>query len=616
MFDTREPKTGPSKAPKPKTPTPTTAPRPLKANQQRWERTFRGAAKGVTFQLRIIRRPDGHLSARYQATPGKGSGWHLEGQLRDDNTFTLKGTENKAEFQGKISPDGKTVISNFTNVTTKDTFTVSEMTLRMAVWVNTPASSDNSETQSNASTNQVNTSTMQWTAVKSGSTQFDNNPAVRSGILWAAGELGINPNDLATCISFESNYTFSPAEPNGAGGKAIGLIQFLPPSFAQMNQYLNSATGSSDRAKRIKSEIEKYGWSANKLNRSSFKSMNFDEQIKYVVLHFKAHGLKPNSPLSELYRKILAPFSDTEKMYTKGDGFYEANSGLDINDDDIISAAEAVRKIIANGHKKEYYRSVSQNQQNNSNLSSLLSKETLTAQEISKAREFILQLPISKRSEMYEILQQKVSYRNQRNNASKPLRSDEQFWGKNLTDRIGIGFIMCQVTSLAMSLEYLGIANPDNSKQFEDFLESKGRNEQGGGWERYTAIDWMKLASSMGAKPQQVFGKNTKSWWESNISKHFSQGDAIIMSVGNDANAHVVRVQSMNDKGLMIDDPNGYMPPDLVNKFGFDVDNYRVNQFSDKGSEKKETYGENNIWTWEMLKNIPQRYVVILSRQP
>ncbi|MCD0170072.1 hypothetical protein [Deinococcus sp. 23YEL01] len=127
MFDTREPKTGPGPSPKPKTPTPTTAPRPLKANQQRWERTFRGAAKGVTFQLRIIRRPDGHLSARYQATPGKGSGWHLEGQLRDDNTFTLKGTENKAEFQGKISPDGKTIVSSFTNPTPARVFKVDDL---------------------------------------------------------------------------------------------------------------------------------------------------------------------------------------------------------------------------------------------------------------------------------------------------------------------------------------------------------------------------------------------------------------------------------------------------------------------------------------------------------
>ncbi|GGN39898.1 glucosaminidase domain-containing protein [Deinococcus daejeonensis] len=126
MFDTREPLTG--KPPQPRTPTPAT-PRPLKAGTQTWQRTFRGAANGVTFQLRIIRQPNGHLTARYQATPGQSSGWHLEGQLRDDNTFTLKGTQNNAEFQGKISPDGKTVTSNFTNQTSSGVFQAPSLTL-------------------------------------------------------------------------------------------------------------------------------------------------------------------------------------------------------------------------------------------------------------------------------------------------------------------------------------------------------------------------------------------------------------------------------------------------------------------------------------------------------
>ncbi|MDK2013289.1 MULTISPECIES: peptidoglycan DD-metalloendopeptidase family protein [unclassified Deinococcus] len=113
MFDTREPLTG--KPPQPRTPTPAT-PRPLKAGTQTWQRTFRGAANGVTFQLRIIRQPNGHLSARYQTQPGPGKGWHLDGQIRDDNTFSLTGRDISADLRGVISPDGKTITSNFTGL--------------------------------------------------------------------------------------------------------------------------------------------------------------------------------------------------------------------------------------------------------------------------------------------------------------------------------------------------------------------------------------------------------------------------------------------------------------------------------------------------------------------
>jgi murein DD-endopeptidase MepM/ murein hydrolase activator NlpD len=127
MFDTREPLTG--KPPQPRTPTPAT-PRPLKAGTQTWQRTFRGAANGVTFQLRIIRKPNGHLSARYQTQPGPGKGWHLDGQIRDDNTFSLSGRDSSADMRGVISPDGKTINCNFTGLNGNNKLDISSLVLK------------------------------------------------------------------------------------------------------------------------------------------------------------------------------------------------------------------------------------------------------------------------------------------------------------------------------------------------------------------------------------------------------------------------------------------------------------------------------------------------------
>ena len=49
-----------------------------------------------------------------------------------------------------------------------------------------------------------------------------------SALIQAAGELGVNPLDLAAIIGFESAGTYSPSIMGGAGGVYRGLIQFSP----------------------------------------------------------------------------------------------------------------------------------------------------------------------------------------------------------------------------------------------------------------------------------------------------------------------------------------------------------------------------------------------------
>ncbi|WP_221089502.1 CHAP domain-containing protein [Deinococcus aquaedulcis] len=117
-------------APKPQQPA---APMALKKAPKKWERTFVGKGKDVKFQLRIIRDESGQLTGRYMATPGNNDGWRVEGMIREDNTFVLKGTDNNAEFEGKFSPDGKKITTSFNNKTSSGEFKVESMAMGFVV---------------------------------------------------------------------------------------------------------------------------------------------------------------------------------------------------------------------------------------------------------------------------------------------------------------------------------------------------------------------------------------------------------------------------------------------------------------------------------------------------
>ncbi|MBZ9752662.1 CHAP domain-containing protein [Deinococcus sp. HMF7604] len=117
-------------APKPQAPA---KPAALKKAPKKWERTFLGKGKGVQFQLRLIRDETGHLHGRYMAKPGQGGGWHVEGILREDNTFAVKGTENNAVFEGRFSPDGRRITTSFTNETESGKFHVESMAMGFVV---------------------------------------------------------------------------------------------------------------------------------------------------------------------------------------------------------------------------------------------------------------------------------------------------------------------------------------------------------------------------------------------------------------------------------------------------------------------------------------------------
>ncbi|HDG7211737.1 phage tail tape measure protein [Acinetobacter nosocomialis] len=144
-------------------------------------------------------------------------------------------------------------------------------------------------------------------------------------ILKVAKEIGVDPNDLAAVISFETGGTFSPSVKN-PNSSATGLIQFMEGSGGTKGKY--------------------YG-----MNRKKFSSLSFDEQMVYVEKYFKDRGFKSSKKrdVADLYTAV------TGYGYKKGSKAYELNKVWDSNGDGYIAKGEMVQNKSFKAHQKNYY---------------------------------------------------------------------------------------------------------------------------------------------------------------------------------------------------------------------------------------------------------------------
>ena len=114
-----------------------------------------------------------------------------------------------------------------------------------------------------------------------------------------AKNIGVDPNDLAAVISFETGGTFNPniRNPNSS---ATGLIQFMAGSGGKKGLY--------------------YG-----MTRDQFGRLSFDEQMKYVERYFKERGFdgKRKRDVADTYTAVAG------YGYRKGSKAYELNSVWD-----------------------------------------------------------------------------------------------------------------------------------------------------------------------------------------------------------------------------------------------------------------------------------------------
>ncbi len=226
-----------------------------------------------------------------------------------------------------------------------------------------------------------------------------------------------------------------------------------------------------------------------------------------------------------------------------------------------------------------------------SELDQLMLKERLSIEEIRRARELINEVTDEKtRGDLYEALQAKVEYHSQRDNESTS-------GGKN------IGDVMCNLTSLAMALSYLGVPNPDPTKQYEDALEDIRVEKKLPA--RTTAEGWGGVAKELGVTAEFLGYdlKKDKDWYMANVDPKLREGYAVMMSISG----HIVRMQDVTENGLVIDDPYGVV--NLQAGEGWSYDSGNKNAREGEGTNR----GEDSVWAWDAVKVHNMRWIAALK---
>lgn len=132
-----------------------------------------------------------------------------------------------------------------------------------------------------------------------------------------------DPNNLMACMAFESAETFSADIKNAAGSGAVGLIQFMPTTAAEL------------------------GTTTAKL-----AAMTAEDQLNFVYKYFRA-AIKTRGPiltLEDTYMAILLPSAvgkpNSTPLFTGGVA-YRQNAGLDTNKDGVVTKFEAANLVRA-----------------------------------------------------------------------------------------------------------------------------------------------------------------------------------------------------------------------------------------------------------------------------
>lgn len=148
--------------------------------------------------------------------------------------------------------------------------------------------------------------------------------ATADAILEGAKRLGVNPNDLAAVISFETSGKFSTNARN-PGSSATGLIQFMEASDG-------------------KKDGKYYGHTRNQ-----FGALLPLQQMEYVVKYLQGRGIGPGSDVGAIYDAVAG------YGYKRGSKEYEQNKVWDVNGDGIVAKGEAVKGSRFKQHIKPYF---------------------------------------------------------------------------------------------------------------------------------------------------------------------------------------------------------------------------------------------------------------------
>lgn len=142
----------------------------------------------------------------------------------------------------------------------------------------------------------------------------------------AAAQLNIEPDWLATVISFETAGTFSPSIVNRAGSGAFGLIQFMPQTAKNI---LGTATTDEAVSRGLR--------------------MSFSEQMqKMVVPYFRG---RPMKSLEDVYLAVFYPAAMNKPgswvIGTAPGAVYRQNAGFDKTQKGYITREDVTSKLRA-----------------------------------------------------------------------------------------------------------------------------------------------------------------------------------------------------------------------------------------------------------------------------
>lgn len=125
---------------------------------------------------------------------------------------------------------------------------------------------------------------------------------------------------LMACMAFETGETFSASVRNGAGSGAVGLIQFMPGTAAEL--------GTTSR---------------------NLELLSAESQLVYVRRYFRRYASRIAN-LSDMYMAILLPKyigrPEDAVLFSEGKP-YRQNAGLDADKDGKITKREAAARVAA-----------------------------------------------------------------------------------------------------------------------------------------------------------------------------------------------------------------------------------------------------------------------------
>ena len=232
----------------------------------------------------------------------------------------------------------------------------------------------------------------------------------------------------------------------------------------------------------------------------------------------------------------------------------------------------------------------------NNILGPLDAEDPLQVADIASVRAAIEALPEDQRGPLYQTLNAKVAFRNQRDNDS---------YGPDWA---------CNMTSIAMVLNQLGLGEDDvDGEQFEDSLVDWWRDGK-------LTAPWLspttqtKAAALHGAEAEREWasfgGSATKAetWFTETVLPAFEKGVGATVGIAYDDGSHIVRLQWVEGEGLRIDDPYGALRRTTSGSYTY----YR-GAGGDQRNATDETggdgaRGEDNLWSWEWVADIV-RYV-------